>query len=74
MDLENDLTKTVLNNYIDKDKFLSTGNLSARLILNHGQNDNVYRVLKMELATCKSFTFAVAFVTQEGFTSFLTAH
>lgn len=72
MDLENDLTKTVLNNYIDKDKFLSTGNLSARLILNHGQNDNVYRVLKMELATCKSFTFAVAFVTQEGFTSFLT--
>jgi hypothetical protein len=28
MDLENDLTKTVLNNYIDKDKFLSTGNLS----------------------------------------------
>ena len=71
MDLENDLTKTVLNNYIDKYKFLSTGNLSARLILNHGQNDNVYRVLKMELATCKSFTFAVAFVTQEGFTSFL---
>lgn len=72
MDLKNELTKTVLNNYIDKDRFLSTGNLSARLILNHDQNDNIYRVLKMELATCKSFTFAVAFVTQRGFTSFLT--
>ena len=72
MNLEKELTTTVLNNYIDKDRFLSTGNLSARLILNHNQNDNVYRVLKMELATCKSFTFAVAFITQRGFTSFLT--
>lgn len=72
MNLEKELTTTVLNNYIDKNRFLSTGNLSARLILNHNQNDNVYRVLKMELATCKSFTFAVAFITQRGFTSFLT--
>lgn len=72
MDLEKDLTKTVLNNYIDKDRFLSNGNLSARLILNHGQNDNIYRILKKELATCKSFTFVVAFITQRGFTSFLT--
>ncbi len=35
MNLEKELTTTVLNNYIDKNRFLSTGNLSARLILNH---------------------------------------
>lgn len=72
MNLENDLTQTVLNNYIDKNKFIGDGNLSAGLVLNRDQHENVYRVLKMELATCKSFTFAVAFITQRGFTSFLT--
>ena len=70
--IKGDLLETVKNNFIDKDDYLEVGNLSAGLILNQSKGTNVYRVLKMELATCKSFTFAVAFINQQGLASLKT--
>lgn len=64
--LEDNLTNTVLSNYIDKDKYIADGNLSAQLVANTSSKSNVYRTLKAELQVAKSFIFAVAFVTQGG--------
>ena len=70
--IKNNLTETVLNNFIDREQHLPDGNLSANLIFNQNARNNVYRVLKMKLATCKAFTFAVAFITHDGLSNFLT--
>lgn len=70
--LEKELKKTVLNNFIDKDRFRSNEQLSANLILNRSEQSNFYRVLQNELKSCTTFTFAVAFITNGGFTDFLT--
>lgn len=70
--IKNYLTTTVLNNFIDKEQYLPEGNLSANLIFNQNARNNVYRVMKMKLATCQSFTFAVAFITHDGLSQFLT--
>lgn len=51
---------------------MGVGSLSAGLILNQSNDTNVYRALKMELATCNSFTFAVAFISHEGLANLLT--
>lgn len=70
--LRQDLLNTVKNNFIDKDDYVGVGNLSAGLVLNQSKDTNVYRVLKMELATCESFTFAVAFINHQGLATLLT--
>lgn len=66
------ISNTVLNNFVDRDKYSAVGGLSASLVANESNNTNVYRILKNELQTCNDFTFAVAFITESGLSSLLS--
>lgn len=66
------ISNTVLNNFVDRDKYAAVGGLSAALVANESDNTNVYRILKNELQTCSDFTFAVAFITEAGLSGFST--
>lgn len=70
--LVDNISNTVLNNFVDSDKYSAVGGLSASLVANESKNTNVYRVLKNELQTCSEFTFAVAFITDSGLSPFLS--
>lgn len=45
--LVDNISNTVLNNFVDSDKYSAVGGLSASLVANESKNTNVYRVLKM---------------------------
>lgn len=70
--LIDNISNTVLNNFVDRDKYSAVGGLSASLVANESANTNVYRILKNELQTCDDFIFAVAFITKAGLSQFLS--
>ncbi len=55
-------SEAVLNSFIDKDKYRANENYAAKLIANDAEN-TMRKQIGIELSICRSYTFAVAFVT-----------
>lgn len=63
----NTLTQTTLNAYVDQNKYEPDDLMSPRLITNE-TSDTMNEQIKTALDLCQSFTFAVAFITEEALT------
>ena len=61
--MDKTLKNAILNGLYDE-KYLGHENLSPKLLTNEKQ-DNIWLTLRQELLTCKSFTWAVAFITED---------
>lgn len=59
---EQTLTDSVLNSFIDQTHYLTNRELAPSLITNTVK-DNTWMALRAQLEHCKSFSFAVAFIT-----------
>lgn len=57
------LKNALLNGLYDK-KYLGHENLNPKLLTNEN-HDNIWLTLRQELLTCQSFTWAVAFITED---------
>lgn len=55
-------SEAVLNSFIDKDKYRANEKYAAKLIANDAE-DTMRKQIRIELSTCSSYTFAVAFIT-----------
>ncbi|MFY4495431.1 DEAD/DEAH box helicase [Limosilactobacillus mucosae] len=53
---------SLLNGYVDQDEFATVGDLGPKLLTNQAGNQ-IWNQLRHELQTCRSYIFAVAFVT-----------
>lgn len=61
-----DLESSIHKGFIDKE-YESRGNFKPELLINNAQKDkNVLNSLLEELASCESFIFSVAFITESG--------
>ena len=65
-------SEAVLNSFIDKDKYRANEKYAAKLIANDAE-DTMRKQIRIELSTCSSYTFAVAFITAVSYTH-LRAH